>query len=354
MGRIASKSQSFLSALASPFLLAPAIGYFLVQSTWRKIHEMGLVDTNKGPIPVVSVGNIALGGTGKTPFVIYLVEQLANRGLKPCVVSRGYKGAYTEEALVVGDWTSQAPKFSAGYVGDEPFLMAKALAGKSPIIVGRDRLRCVEFAAENLACDVAVLDDGFQHLRLGRDVDIVLLSGREDHMFPLGVLREPISALSRSHFLIISESEEVYSRKVRSLSTSLKLYKFRSFPVCLSNDNHGKSMASEYLKGRETLLVSAIANPQRFRKMTENLEWKITNHLIYRDHHIYDSKDLTRVVKEAKGAYIVFTEKDWVKLPREFQQREEVYFLRIGIELRESELFMKQLMELLNINGSQS
>ena len=354
MAGVASKADSFLCALASPFLLAPAIGYFLVQSTWRKVHEIGLAESHKGSIPVISVGNIAIGGTGKTPFVIYLVEQLLNKGLNPCVISRGYKGMYTEDMVVLEDGISQAPKLNAIYVGDEPYLMASALAGKSPVIVGKDRLRCVEFASANLMCDIAVLDDGFQHLRLKRDVDIVLLSGHEDYMFPLGVLREPISALNKADFVILNENEELCSGKIRDLLSTSKPYKFRSVPACLSGDENRKVRAPDYLKDHETLLVSAIANPQRFRRMAENLEWKITNHLVYRDHYVYSSADLTRVVRESKGSYIVFTEKDWVKLPREFQQRDEVYFLKIRIEFRESELFMNQLLELLNINGSQS
>jgi len=350
---VTSKTHSFLCALASPFLLVPSIGYSLVQSTWRKIHESGLAESFKSSIPVVSVGNIAIGGTGKTPFVIYLTEELLKMGFNPCVVSRGYKGAYTEEMVVVHDGVSVNPEMDPGYVGDEPFLMARALAGKSPVIVGKDRHRCVEFAAANLMCDIALLDDGFQHLRLRRDVDIVLLSGQEDQMFPLGILREPISALSRADFLILNENADIYSRKIRYLLSSLKPYRFRSFPVCLSGDDNREAKPSSYLKDQETLLVSAIANPQRFRRMAENLEWKITNHLIYRDHHVYRSTDLTRMIREASGSYIVFTEKDWVKLPREFQQRDEVYFLRIGIELSESELFLNELLELLNINGSQ-
>ncbi|MGC8604083.1 MAG: tetraacyldisaccharide 4'-kinase, partial [Desulfomonilaceae bacterium] len=216
-----------------PFLAASAGAYFLVQSGWRKAHELEWAQSYKAPIPVISVGNIAMGGTGKTPFVMYLVQRLVERGLKPCVISRGYRGSYATDYVVVSDGLSIVPKVDVKLVGDEPFLMATNLMDKAPLVVGKDRLKCIEFVHNNFSCDLAVLDDGFQHLKLKRDLDIVLLSGREDRMFPVGILREPISAITRADIIIMAADQEFMSKKLHDFLAFREYYTYRSHAVDL-------------------------------------------------------------------------------------------------------------------------
>jgi tetraacyldisaccharide 4'-kinase len=335
-----------------PFLGLSAAVYFLIQSAWRKTHELKWAKSYQAPMPVVSVGNIAIGGTGKTPFVMRLVESLLDQGLKPCVISRGYRGRYTADYVLVSDGISLAPQIDPRLVGDEPFLMANHLMNKAPVIVGRDRIKCIEFVHENLNCDLAILDDGFQHLKLQRDVDIVLLSGRENYMFPLGVLREPISALSRADIVVLDSSQEVVSERLRDFLSCHEHYTFKSYAVALCNGDIRNSGDVNDLKGMDVLLVSAIANPDRFRRMVESLEWRVVNHLIYRDHHSYSSTDLTYILEKAGGATVVFTEKDWVKLAPEFQQRPDIFFLSISLKVDKSETFLKGLLEKLDMHGS--
>jgi len=165
MGRKTRHSLGIMVLPALPFLGASAGVYFLVQSAWRKAHELKWARSYNAPIPVVSVGNIAIGGTGKTPFVMFLVERLVKKGFRPCVISRGYRGTYAAKYVVVSDGMSLGPKVDADLVGDEPFLMASNLMNMAPVIVGRDRLKCIEFAHKHFNCDLAVLDDGFQRVR---------------------------------------------------------------------------------------------------------------------------------------------------------------------------------------------
>lgn len=348
-------SRGLFGVLALPFLSASAGVYFIVQKTWRKVHELELAKSHKAPIPVISVGNIAIGGTGKTPFVMCLVERLVERGLRPCVVSRGYRGRYSSDYVAVSDGSKMAPHVDAALVGDEPFLMAYNLLNKAPVIVGRDRLKCVVFASETFMSDVAVLDDGFQHLRLKRDADIVLLSGKEDHMFPLGILREPVSALSRADIVVLNSNAEYISDEIPDFLSSNQHFSYRTVPVSLlGKTSQELPLDPGEFKGLDVLLVSAIANPERFRKMCEDLGWKVVEHLVFRDHHKYSPEDLSNILETANGKNIIFTEKDWVKLPQHFQEQDGVFFLKIGVELENSERFLDQLLDLLKIHGPQS
>lgn len=350
-----SFSSGLFGVLALPFLSASAGAYFIVQKTWRKVYELELAKSHKAPIPVISVGNIAVGGTGKTPFVMYLVERLVEQGLRPCVVSRGYRGTYSSDYVVVSDGSTMAPHVDATLVGDEPFLMACNLLNKAPVIVGRDRLKCVVFALKTFKSDVAVLDDGFQHLRLKRDVDIVLLSGKEDHMFPLGILREPVSALSRADILVLNSDEEFVSDEIGDFLSSHQHYGYRSSPVSLLGKTaEDPPLDPSHLKGLDVLLVSAIANPERFRKMSQALGWNVVDHLVFRDHHKYAPEDLSNILETANGKNIIFTEKDWVKLPQHFRERDGIFFLKIGVGLERHERFLEQLLDLLKIHGPQS
>jgi tetraacyldisaccharide 4'-kinase len=166
-------------------LSIPAAGYHAVQKVREKAYLWGLLSGKKAPGPVISVGNLVLGGSGKTPFVIYLAEMLGNKGWKPGVVSRGYRGSNRLPYFVVGDGMSPEPQAGPSICGDEPFLIANRLP-QVPVIIGRRRIDPVSAAANIFGCNIIVLDDGFQHLPLQRDVDIVLLTGAEDRMFPLG------------------------------------------------------------------------------------------------------------------------------------------------------------------------
>ena len=194
--------MSIFTALAKGFLSIPASMYYAVQKGHESAYLSGLLKAQKAPIPVISVGNLLLGGSGKTPFAIYLADLFYKHGLRPAIVSRGYKGSYQEDYLVVGDGGAEGPLAEPTECGDEPYLISSRLP-HVPVIVGRKRIHPVVAAHKLFGSDVAILDDGFQHLGLARNADIVLINGSEDAMFPLGRLREPISALKRANLVVI-------------------------------------------------------------------------------------------------------------------------------------------------------
>ncbi|MEJ2719260.1 MAG: tetraacyldisaccharide 4'-kinase [Deltaproteobacteria bacterium] len=278
---------------SSPFvdllLAVPATGYHAVQKTREQAYRRGLLRATASPVPVISVGNLLMGGSGKTPFVIYLATALLQRGRKPAVVSRGYRGSHRGPHLVVGDGSSARPLAQPAVAGDEPFLMARRLP-RVPVVIGRRRIHPAREAVRLFHCDVIILDDGFQHLPLQRDADIVLLTGQEDRMFPRGRLREPFSALGRAHLVVLAgDSSTVPSPAVRYLPDRPV---FRCSERALSLETVDRDARPEEYADREVVLASGIANPERFRQTAQRLGWRVADHLVFPDHHRFTAPSL--------------------------------------------------------------
>jgi tetraacyldisaccharide 4'-kinase len=323
--------------------MIPAACYHAVQKTRAQAYLWRVLQSRKAGVPVLSVGNLLMGGSGKTPFTIYLAALLLRKGFRPGIVSRGYGGSNREKFLVVSDGSSGRPFAGPSVTGDEPFLMAKRLP-KIPVLVGRKRIHAVEEAQELFGCDVIVLDDGFQHMQLARDLDIVLLNGNEDRMFPLGQLREPISALARADLLVLVGSSASMPDAPNYYPSGIPVFRCRSIPIGLCNDLADIDCfdAARY-KGQEVLLFSGIANPERFRTAAEDLQWCVLDHLIYPDHYVCPDAELTSILTRWAGVPIITTEKDWVKLPAWFKKSDRLQALRIGMVMEEEELFWNSL-----------
>ncbi|MEW6529490.1 MAG: tetraacyldisaccharide 4'-kinase [Thermodesulfobacteriota bacterium] len=332
--------MSFLSKLAKPFLTLPAAGYFAVQKTREILYRRGLLVADRGPIPVVSVGNILMGGSGKTPFVIYLAELFRAQGFKVAVVSRGYRGSNRAPYLVVSDGESGKPLVPPDVAGDEPFLIAERLA-HVPVLVGRRRIHPVTAAHQLFGVEVVILDDGFQHLQLRRNLDIVIVNGTEDAMFPLGRLREPISALRRADAVILTGDAPIDPDKVSRFLEGKP--RFRATAVAIGLVGLPGMSSPADLAGHEVILVSGIANPERFSKLAQESDWKVVRHVRFPDHHAYSEAELNRILSEAGDLPVVFTEKDWVKLPSPLEQTGSVAALRIGLVLEKEEDLLKMV-----------
>ncbi len=324
------------SPLLTLLSAVPAAGYYGVQKIRAQFYRRGLLEQKKPPIPVVSVGNVLLGGSGKTPFVLYLAELLRHDGFKPAVISRGYKGSNRQDYLVVNDGRLGEPLVAASVAGDEPYLIANR-AGEIPVIIGRERIHPVRAAYELFHCDVAVLDDGFQHLPIARQLDIVLINGSEDRMFPLGRLREPLSALKRADVVMLSGIDSV-PEDVAKYITQAEIFRCR-FEAAVLENVRGSYLCS-HLKGYDVVLCSAIAGPERFRRTAEQLGWVINHHWVFQDHHTFMDSELLTIAKDAGDRPIVVTEKDWVKLPVWFQQKDRVFSLRIKTVVENEEEFL--------------
>ena len=270
-----------------------------------------------GPeIPVVSVGNLAVGGTGKTPLVAWLARRLAGDGLAPAVVSRGYGGTAGPGPLLVS--TGTGPRVDARACGDEPHLLAKSLPGVI-VIVGSDRAEGVR-AAARAGARCVLLDDGFQHRRLARDLDIVLLDGRAPfgnrRLLPAGPLREPPSSLRRAGAVVLTRLEA--SDAARDAIAAVRATGFEG-PVLRSGH---RAVGFTNLAGsperapERALAFCGIADPQRFRGDLEHAGVVVAGLRAFRDHQPYTRASWEALVAESRTLRVplVTTEKDLSRL----------------------------------------
>ena len=330
--------------IADTFLLFPSTGYYAVQKIRERAYLSGLFSRIEPPVPVVSVGNLLMGGSGKTPAVIFLAGMLRAAGFKPSVVSRGYRGTYRAPYLVVSDGTSSQPLVGPAVAGDEPYLIASRLPD-IPVIVGRKRINPVSAAFDLFQSNVVILDDGFQHLALKRYADIVLVNGFEDRMFPLGRLREPLSALKRANILVLMGRNASLPAAAEAYVRGLPIFRCEQIAVGLVRGFSSPLISPSAYHGQPVMLASAIANAVRFRNLALDLGWKVLDHKVFPDHHVFADSELQRILQEAGQSAIVVTEKDWVKLPEWFKSTGRVAALRIELAFNQKEHFVQAVLD---------
>lgn len=285
--------------------------YAMVVSLRNRCYDRGIGVRSVG-IPVVSVGNITVGGTGKTPMVLALTEWLCRRGLRVAVVSRGY-GRQSRGTIVVADGSgTKVPVTSSG---DELALIAQRIP-TAVVIAAESRFEGALLAQEQYGADVVLLDDGFQHRRLHRDVDIVLVDAAtldpSNALIPCGTLREPLTNLHRADILCaIGVEREAVARyaadDVTVVEAYIRIRRWRTLDGVPTIPPVGDVVA-----------VCAIANPQRFaRSLRADAGVNVTDMLVWRDHHWYTRSDAERIIETARRlgtCSIVTTEKDAIKL----------------------------------------
>ena len=269
---------------------------FLVNAR-EKLYNAGILSTARLNHPVISVGNLTVGGTGKTPLVISLAEALRDRGFHPVILSRGY-GRTSRGILVVDSNWEEA--------GDEPFLMKQRL-GDVPVVVGADRYEAGCFAEKKQLGNIFILDDGFQHRGLHRDVDIVTIDPVEweagEALLPGGRWREPKSALDRAHAACIQEVEGVVIPSLPIPSFAVR----HQIDGLYSGDT---LIAAESLKRSSVVAFAGIAKPERFFATLELLGIHPVKCIRFRDHHHYSRRE----IESLGGDMLVTTEKDAVRL----------------------------------------
>lgn len=291
--------------LLLPFSLAYHAAMRLRNLAYDRVPAL----TCRAGIPVISVGNITVGGTGKTPMVVDLVLRLQALGRRPAILTRGYKGTADQPA-------------------DEVLELRAALPGV-PVVVDRDRVAAAGEAQRSHGADCAVLDDGFQHRRLARDLDIVLIDALDPWggraVLPAGRLREPLDGLRRADALVITRANQVAAARVDEIVARLRRIVLDT-PIWRAGveaaavvDVAGQSQPATTLNGRRVFVVCGLGNPATFRQLVESSGGIIVGQLVFHDHHRYDSPDVERidaVAQRTAAEHVVTTRKDWVKLVR--------------------------------------
>jgi len=308
----------------------------------NRLFDLGVLRQQKVGCPVVSVGNLTVGGTGKTPMVILLAGMLRDRGMRPAVLSRGYGGKSTSDVLVVSD----GRQILAGpeEAGDEPVLIARRLKG-IPVLAGAKRALTGRYARENFGVDVMVLDDGFQHRWIHRDLDIVLLDSRQPLgnglLLPRGPLREPPAALVRAGVIVFTRSEDStgpsMDKELSGILSGRPVLRTRIRPTKFVGAD-GTELPLSFLAGKKVFAFAGIAQPDSFRQTLEGLGGVIAGFRAFPDHHRYTAEDCGRIEHDAglvRADLVLATEKDLVKLQGIGQALSRIHGLSIETEILE-------------------
>ncbi|QEL14548.1 tetraacyldisaccharide 4'-kinase [Limnoglobus roseus] len=336
-GPVAATARAGLRLLSWPYGLAVRLRNRLFDRGWKH--------TFRAAVPVISVGNLTLGGTGKTPCVEYVAGLLRERGVRPVILSRGYGAEHNrnDEAMVLEE-----------NLPDVPHLQ------------GADRVQLAMTAVEELDADVLILDDGFQHRRLTRDLDIVLIDATAllagEAMFPRGVLREPIAGLSRADVLVLTRCDQTSTADEQAAWLKQR---FPTKPVAKAVHRpmelvgpDGVTESLEVLKATPVAGFCGIGNPEAFRGLLTQLGAPPVAFRTFADHHAYtreDVADLTRWATDLPpNAVIVTTQKDWVKLRVADLGGRKLWALRIGFQLIEGEEAFAEMLNRFTTEGTEN
>lgn len=303
------------------------------------VYGTGLVSPRKAPIAVVSVGNLSVGGTGKTPLTLWLARRLCGRGSRAAIVSRGYGGSSGDVTVVSG---GDGPIVDAAVVGDEPVMMARSFDGV--VVTARRRIDGVRRAAE-LGCDVAVLDDGFQHRRLARDFDIVIYDGLRGPLLPAGPMRESPRALRRADAVVLTSAAGDLPRSIgRDVPTFRMTTELTGLVESVGGEWQARSLAC--LAGKRVVAVVGIAHPERFYDSIHRWDATIEEVFEYPDHHPYTRADWQKVSRRSQDCdLLVTTEKDLVKLQAFPFARGKLMALRVEPSLDDEERMLALIEE---------
>jgi tetraacyldisaccharide 4'-kinase len=313
-------------------------------------YSIGLLKTKHLPCPVISVGNITVGGTGKTPVVMALARGLREKGISVAILSRGYKGRKPSGPLVSD---GKNILLSPGESGDEPFLMAQTLR-VIPVLAGRDRFENGQMALQQFGVRVLILDDGYQHLRLHRDLNILLIDSQigfgDQTLLPRGILREPLAYLRRAHVFLLTKAEQpgTYQQLetiLHEINPSSRVFHSHYEPTGLISPE-GKWEELHSLQGKRVLAVSGIANPNYFYSLLKRCGMTILGEMVLPDHYFYTARDLISIQEKVRNLdWVVTTEKDMVKLKILNIDYLPIRALRIELRIWEEEEFYRKVME---------
>lgn len=320
---------------------------------------------------VISIGNLTVGGTGKTPVVELFARTLRDRGRKPAILSRGYKSKklshpqqwqrrldgepIPDEHMpkVVSD--GGEPLLKVKYAGDEPWMLAKNLPGVA-VVVDKDRVKGGAFAVGELEADTLILDDGLQYLDLAHSTDVVLVDQGSPfgtgQMLPRGTLREPARNLMRADYIFITKcdgsSNEQLIRKMRKFNKNAEIIECTHGPKHLENLFTGERAPLEFLNDKYVAAISGIAVPQSFEKILHKLGAQVEFHRVFSDHHSFNQKEIDRFMRrciERDIEIIITTEKDAVRFMKPAELDVPVYFLRIEVEILKGEEVWNKIIE---------
>lgn len=349
------ESAAATKSLLSLALFVLSLPYHLAVDVRNFLYDRGLLPSNRFCCPVISIGNLAVGGTGKTPLTILIARMLKENGLKPAVLSRGYGRQDSKSIGIVSD--GRRILMDHHQAGDEPFLMSHLLP-QVPVIVGASRFLAGKKATQELGADILILDDGFQHRSLFRDIDIVLLESRRPlgngRVLPGGSLREPPQALRRADLIVMTGNSSKADSELPACLQSLVKHSSYCFQSChearaIIAPSRDTPLPLAFLHGKRIYAFSGIGNPLSFRRTIEDLGANLSGFEAFPDHHYYDASEIAGITARAqtvKADIILTTEKDGVRLLDYPDFLATIFLLSIEMTfIPEGDSFIKLILE---------
>ena len=337
-----------------------AIAYSNCIRFYLFLYKIGVRKSAKLGVPILCVGNLTTGGTGKTPTTISVCKAALALGKKPVVILRGYGGANEYGCAVVSDGKNRLLDVAAS--GDEAQLLAKALPGV-PVVVGKDRIRSGKLAIERFHPDVIVMDDGFQHWRLHRDLNIVLLNSTlpfdNGWTLPRGMLREPKKGLERAGVVLLTNSRRAGKEQTESVKREAKqlapmsLVFASDLIVSGVRELGGDPFPLEKLRGAKVSALSAIGNPASFENSLLELGVSLISSVRLQDHDALTEGDLRAALSDAQSCgaeFCVITEKDAVKFP-EFRSALPILVLQVEMKIDDESEFQRRLQSVFEVRN---
>ncbi len=347
--------SNMLFKIISLVLFPLSLAWGLVHKLRRKFYYYGLFKQNHFQVPIISVGNLSFGGTGKTPFTLWISHYLSEMGLKVMVLTRGYKGELENSSGIIK--AGRKLGFNPQEFGDEATMLARRLKSVT-VVVGKKRSSNLEYYFDEVNPDAVVLDDGHQHLKLGRKLNIVLMDGSmpfsKYKVAPMGYLREDFSALRDTDIIIIGKVKHADKSNLAKLEKSIRPYLSQDTVLCHMNyrpsgfydTSFTKKFDLNMMAGKNVIAVAGIASPDSFLELLTDLEVNIVKTFVYKDHHHFKVDEMREILNMASkhDAFVVTTEKDMVKMRRIIND-DRMLYLEICIEFLKGEERMKKKLQ---------
>lgn len=338
-----------------PWLLLLCSGPVWLWTTIRReVYRRRWKSTRKLSQPVVSVGNVTIGGTGKTPFVIWLAHRFQEAGRKVAILSRGYGRRLPSEYVIVSDGKQMQVSWQLS--GDEPYLIAQQCPG-AIVAVGSNRYELGQWVNARFECDCFILDDGFQHLQLHRDLNFVLLDARDqkglDGIFPAGHLREPLRSLMDATAIVLTRanSSDVAKPVLTQVNHAVGLgYEPIYVNFLLSSCWHlasGMHESVDRFRNQRALVFSGIGNPQAFFDDVKAAGIDLVEEIQFADHFPYSARDMEeirKVMKEQSIQVAFTTEKDAVKIAEWVRAEDPIWVMSVELKISQGADMLLQLM----------
>ncbi|MCG2676404.1 tetraacyldisaccharide 4'-kinase [bacterium] len=356
---ILDERRGLFASLLRPILLILSGIYYLGLKIIQLLYKLRILRKARLKAKVISVGNLTVGGTGKTPAVERIAGLLQEKGRKTAILSRGYGGKIQNSKCKIQNYGSRVAVvtdgkkilLSAKEAGDEPYLLAQNLSGV-PIVIGKDRIKSGNYCLANFDTETFILDDGFQYQSLERDLDVLLIDSLNPfgngHLLPRGILREPLESLKRADLFILTRTDQAgnlagLKDRIRKINPFAPILESIHAPCYFEDLKSKRRLDLEFVENKEVLALSSIAHPESFEKTLKNLKAIIMKRLRYSDHYLYTKEDLEEITSKARGCLIVTTQKDGVRL-EPLLENESVLALRIKLKITKGQEILERML----------